>query len=208
MINLVFDPRCLSTCHISWVVSCQVGLSAMVSALGSLKAPWVQTSKWDGEFQSFMFEKIVYVYMYICIYYMYIVYFIGKDSKNGLLSKKNPGSCFLSAFFCFLFWRSLSNFQFQYPGSISHSEVHTTAKSSSRASKDGVSLLALWPPWLESDDMTSRPFSVGRSRAQNMLNMALATQDEWEEFSQFLGWHMIFTRFFHIFFWTLHVRHY
>lgn len=166
--------------------------------------------KCDGVSEFYVWKDSLYVYIYIhiinryiYIYYMYIVYFIGRDSKHGLLPNKFPRNCFLRVCFLlllFLFERSLSNFQFQYPGSISHSEVHTTAKSSSRASKDGVSLLAPWPPSLESDDMTSRPFSVGRSRAQNMLNMALATQDEWEEFSQCFGWwhdfHKIFPHLF------------
>ena len=145
---------------------------------------------------------------------MYILYVYCLFHRKGLQkwpsSKQNSRKLLFEClfFFLFLFERSLSNFPFQYAGSISHSEVHTTAKSSSRASKDGVSLLALWPPWLESDDMTSRPFSVGRSRAQNMLNMALATQDEWEEFSQCFGMMIWFSPDFSTFvFWTLHVRH-
>lgn len=73
----------------------QVGLSAMVSALGSLKAPWVQTSE---ELQSFMFGKMVYQYiLYIdCLFYR-------KGLQKWPSFNNFPGSCFLRIFFCFCF---------------------------------------------------------------------------------------------------------
>lgn len=127
MINLVFAPRCLSTCHISWVVSCQVGLSAMVSALGSLKAPWVQTSS-GMESQSFMFGKIVYICIYIYLY-VYCL-FHRKGLQKWPSSRKIPGNCFLNEvfFFCFCFdvLCQTSNFSIQ--------EVSATQKFTPRQS--------------------------------------------------------------------------
>ena len=106
--------------------------------------------KCDGVSEFYVWKDSLYVYIYIFILIdIYILYVYCLFYRKGLqtwpsskqISQKLLFAC---VFFLllFLFERSLSNFQFQYPGSISHSEVHTTAKSSSRASKDGVSLLA------------------------------------------------------------------
>ena len=64
--------------------------------------------KWDGVSEFYVWKDSLYVYMmyiyiYVYIYNMYIVCFIGRDSKNGLLPNKIPGNCFLSAFFFFVF---------------------------------------------------------------------------------------------------------
>ena len=94
-------------------LSRQVGLSAMVSALGSLKAPWVQTSEMgfldrcSVRFPEFRLERYVYD---IC--YMVYIVFIGRDTQkwfsfNNLLV---PRSCFLSEDFCVFFLTSLVSF--------------------------------------------------------------------------------------------------